>query len=449
MATSVDSRFVGLRLKPSEEKLALDLAEASLRSPSSPFRYLDVDQWIEHSLAHPGLSGLRDRALFFEIRNLARHGLLDITGDNRRGEFVVSQIGLDYAAFLRGPVEEVAKREIVDRSRLGDQRKKRLEIDPKGTVIGESPALLKLFEEIALANVSGADSPVLLLGERGVGKTHIAKLLHDASDRSSRPFEKVNAGSAGGDLNMQRSEWFGCGPNSGLQGIPKEGRKGHFQDVEGGSLFVDEFDAMSIELQANFLSVLEGHGIQQVGGRTVTPAVRCIFATNADLEAAVKEGRLRRDLLDRIGRRIVVPPLRERIGDVPALASHFADQLDSTLEDRCHLALLRHDWPGNVRELRQVIEGAAARAKGQRDTQIRLEYLGLPDAVLESVRGIDSSAAHDKLWRVVDQIARDEGFELGSGLQKRAAEILGVSAGQASKMYEKLGLSQLGPDPRS
>jgi len=151
---------------------------------------------------------------------------------------------------------------------------------------------------------------VLLLGEPGVGKTHIAKLLHDSSNRDSKPFKDVNAGGGGGDINIQRGEWIGYGKGHGIQGIDKSGRPGHLMKADGGTLFVDEFASLSHDLQIIFLSILEKRSVEKIGGESFTPDVRCVFATNADVEEAVANGSLRRDLLDRIAIRFQIPPQR-------------------------------------------------------------------------------------------------------------------------------------------
>ncbi|KAA0250329.1 MAG: sigma-54-dependent Fis family transcriptional regulator [Acidobacteria bacterium] len=328
----------------------------------------------------------------------------------------------------------------VAQRRLDNARRYREQIDPIPTVVGGSLAVLLLFEAIQQVNRSGGRSHVLILGEPGVGKTLIAKLIHDSSRRAPSSFKAVNAGGGGGDLNIQRGEWIGYGPAHGIQGIPPSGTKGHLGAAHNGTLFVDEFDAMSDALQVIFLSVLENRDVERVGGESLTFDVRCLFATNIDIGRAVEEGRLRRDLVDRIAERIVVPPLRERRGDVLGLAIHFARENGVTFDDRCRLSLLGYHWPGNIRELQQVVSGAVSRATAENRTVLRAEDLVLRQATA-AAPAKDPDVAQEELWRLVDRIARDEGFELGRGLQKRASEIVGVSESQASKMYEALGLS--------
>ena len=333
-------------------------------------------------------------------------------------------------------------RPVIARRRLAEQRKYRQEIDKSGTVLGGSPALLEIFEHIHHANSIENGAAVLLLGEPGVGKTHIAKLLHDSSSRSSGAYKEVNAGGSGGDINIQKGEWVGYSKGHGISGIDRKGMPGHLTEVEGGTLFVDELAVFSHEMQVIFLSVLEKRSIQQVGGRTVTPNVRCVFATNVDLNDAVEKGKLRRDLLDRISVSIVIPPLRDRRGDVAALAKSFVND-GATFDDRCLLAMLQYKWPGNVRELKLKVQGALARANMEGAATIKIEYMDLPREFVAALPAVDNIDVHRELCTLADDIARAEGFEPGAGLQRRAAEILGVSEGQASKMYRTYGLSEV------
>jgi DNA-binding NtrC family response regulator len=328
----------------------------------------------------------------------------------------------------------------INHKRLSAQREYRKAIDPEGIVVGSSPALLEIFEHIHHANQTEGLPAVLLLGEPGVGKTHIAALLHKSSARAKKPFEVVNAGSGGGDINIQRGEWIGYGKNHGLQYIDKNGQPGHLMKANGGTLFVDEFASLSHDLQVNFLSVLEKKSVQKVGGESFSPDVRCIFATNADIDKLIEDGSLRRDLLDRIPVRFRIPPLRERRGDILLLARHFAG--DHKIAPRCLIALLRYDWPGNVRDLQSKVAAAIAHMKSAGKSILDLSHFELPEDVVSVADGLEEEACRRELWTLADEIARTEGFEQGMGLQKRAAEILGVSEAQASKMYREFCLTK-------
>lgn len=194
-------------------------------------------------------------------------------------------------------------------------------------------------------------------------------------------------------------------------------------------------------LQVIFLSVLEQRAVEKVGGESFTANVRCVLATNADIDVAVERGQLRRDLLARIPVHIRIPPLRERRGDVLLLAKHFAGN-GEPMTDRCLIALLRHDWPDNVRELSSVVAKAVARKKSNGAGTVDVEHVDLSDAIITEVQALAEEDCRRELWTLADEIAHAEGFEPGTGLQRRAGEILGVGEAQASKMYAALGLSQ-------
>lgn len=153
--------------------------------------------------------------------------------------------------------------------------------------------MFEVFENIYCANEIEGSPTVLIIGEQGVGKTHIAHLLHNSSSRSSGPFKAVNAGGGGGDIKIQRGEWIGYGKGHGIQVIDRQGRPGHLMNADGGTLFVDEFATMSHELQVIFLSVLECRAVEKIGGESFTPDIRSVFATNADIDGAVAAGTLR------------------------------------------------------------------------------------------------------------------------------------------------------------
>lgn len=328
----------------------------------------------------------------------------------------------------------------INRKRVEAQRHYRQQIDPSGLVIGSSPSILQVFEDIYHANMLDGPAAVLMLGEPGVGKTHIAKLIHESSGRSSAAFLDVNAGGAGGDLNIQRGEWIGYGRGHGISGVDPKGRPGYLMRADGGTLFVDEFAALSPELQVIFLSVLEQRSIERIGGDSVTPNVRCIFATNVDVDAAVSAGTLRRDLLDRISTTIQIPPLRDRRGDILLLARHFTGA--TAIDERCLVALLRHDWPGNIRELQKTLSRAVVRAQSDDTGRLSVEHCELPDPIAEEAKGLADEECRRELWQIADSVARAEGYEPGTGLQRRAAEIMGVKEAQASKMYGALGLKE-------
>lgn len=229
-----------------------------------------------------------------------------------------------------------------------------------GTMIGASPAMERVFEQIA--RVAPTEATVLILGESGTGKELVAEALHRLSGRSAKEMVAVNCGAI--SAHLIESELFGHERGS-FTGADRSHR-GYFERADGGTLFLDEICEMPKELQVKLLRVLESGTFHRVGGdRAIKVNVRIIAAAKADLEREASEGRFRTDLLYRLKViPILLPPLRDREGDLEMLARHFVAALnrDGGTDKRLTpsaLELLRaHDWPGNVRELKHALERA-------------------------------------------------------------------------------------------
>ena len=242
--------------------------------------------------------------------------------------------------------------------------------------IGSSPAWTRALELVHAA-AQGPRTPVLLAGEPGVGKEVVATLVHHLSPRRTQPFVASNA--ACFSPQLVESELFGHEPGA-FTGAQQR-RRGLFELASGGTLFLDEIGELPLDTQAKLLRVLEGHPFRRVGGeRDVTVDVRVICATNRDLRAQVAAGQFRADLLYRLRVfEIVLPPLRERFGDISELAQYFVAQLGAATGKQNvrisadALAVLEsYSWPGNVRELRNVIERALLLSGGE---EIRRRHL--------------------------------------------------------------------------
>jgi len=219
--------------------------------------------------------------------------------------------------------------------------------------------------------VAPTESPVMLSGETGVGKDVIAKAIHLSSSRSQGPFIPVNCGAIPGTLID--SELFGHekGAFSGALSL----KRGRFERADKGTILLDEIGEMPLEAQVRLLRVLQNREIERVGGtRSLSLDIRVIAATNKDLEQEVREGRFREDLWFRLNVfPIVVPPLRDRTSDIPALAQHFIERKARELKvgetprlaDGAIDVLMAYDWPGNVRELENIIERAMILHRGE------------------------------------------------------------------------------------
>jgi DNA-binding NtrC family response regulator len=243
-------------------------------------------------------------------------------------------------------------------SRLKDTLK---EMGRFGHMIGQSDPMRHLYGLID--QVAATTATVLVTGESGTGKELVARTIHDMSDRAEGPFVAVNCSAI--MASLWESETFGY-ERGAFTGAHRQ-HLGYIEQAHGGTLFLDEVGEMSKESQAKFLRVLETHRLKRVGGRgEIAVDLRVVAATNRDLEAAVRDGRFRKDLYYRLAVfTLHAPPLRERRSDIPLLArtfaAQFAEAYDKPVDGIAEPALDRlkaHDWPGNVRELRNVIERA-------------------------------------------------------------------------------------------
>jgi len=237
------------------------------------------------------------------------------------------------------------------------------------SIVGAEAGLREVME--AVEQVAPSDAPVLILGETGTGKEVVARAVHTRSRRSKGPFLRVNCGAIPPELID--SELFGHerGSFTGATGA----RRGWFERADGGTLFLDEIGELPLAAQVRLLRVLQDGSFQRVGGeQNLSVDVRVVAATNRNLHAAVADGAFREDLWFRVAVfPIPLPPLRERLQDIPALAAHFSLRaaerlgLPPRMPDAEDLALLNtYPWPGNVRELASVIERAAILGDGHR-----------------------------------------------------------------------------------
>ena len=320
---------------------------------------------------------------------------------------------------------------------------------PDGYVPGESHSMQAFYAQ--MRPLVQGDLPVLLLGETGVGKEFLARILHDSSRRRSGPFVAINCAAIPADL--LEAEMFGIGKGIAT-GVVE--RRGKFQMAEGGTLLLDEIGDMPLELQAKLLRALQEKEVQPVGGAPVPVDIRVIAATNSDLHRRMDEGRFRRDLYFRVaGFALRVPPLRERREDVPALVESFLRTFAPETGKALHgitvkalRALIEYAWPGNVRELEhevrrlvylcpagQAIDStmisphvlAAAAGGGAADG-------GAADAVLDSLDLEKNVGALER------RLIR-EALEKAAGNRSHAARLLGISRNGLAIKMERLGLA--------
>ncbi len=235
-------------------------------------------------------------------------------------------------------------------------------------IVGHNYNMLKVFDLIEM--VADTRTTVLIQGESGTGKSLIARAIHHRSQRSKSPFVEVSCGAI--PETLLESELFGHVKGAFTGAVTD--KAGRFTAADTGTLFLDEISSASPSLQVKLLRVLQERQFEPVGSnRTETVDVRVILASNAPLEEEVRSGRFRQDLFYRVNVvTIHLPPLRERISDIPLLADHFLRKYAAEVgkevlrfSDEARAVLQRYDWPGNVRELENVVERAVVLARGR------------------------------------------------------------------------------------
>jgi transcriptional regulator with GAF, ATPase, and Fis domain len=269
---------------------------------------------------------------------------------------------------------------------------------------------------------------VLISGETGTGKELVARAIHDRSAQREMPLIKVNCAAI--PEGLLESELFGHvkGAFTGATAA----KRGKFALADGGSILLDEVGCLPLALQPKLLRVLQEREFEPLGSEATRKVdVRVIAATNRDLAALVAEGRFQHDLFYRLSViPIVIPPLRERREDVPALAEHFvakhaprAGRRAAGIDEDALSALRGHAWPGNVRELENTVERALVLCRGDRITAADLSLLGAPPA---QPAGLPSRRLRDNVeWAEQESVRR--ALDQARGVKKDAAELLGLS----------------------
>ncbi len=336
----------------------------------------------------------------------------------------------------------------LDRTRLAREHRMLLERVGRdyglGAMIGAGAAMRGVFARIQ--KVAETDLTVLVRGESGTGKELVAQALHESSSRARRPFVAVNCAAISRDL--VESELFGH--EKGAFTGANARRIGRFEAAHEGTIFLDEIGDMPLETQAKVLRVLEERSFERVGGsKSMTVDVRVVAATHRDLEAEVARGSYRADLYYRLRVvELVVPPLRDRLEDLPALVERFMDRLGARLgrekkrvSDAAMARLARHEWPGNVRELRNVIEQASVLASGE---QIEEADLRLPVTAGAATAGnVVAAPFAEAKHRAVEEFERTYlamALKRHGGNISQTAEAIGMARQSLQQKLKELGL---------
>ena len=325
-----------------------------------------------------------------------------------------------------------------------DQLRSQLNVESE--IVGSSPAMLKVHQQVHRAAPSKAT--VLVRGESGVGKELVARAVHFSSDRKNGPFVCLNCAAL--TESLLESELFGH--EKGAFTGATERKAGKFEAADKGTLMLDEIGEMSPSIQAKFLRVLEGHPFERVGGsKAIRVNVRVIAATNRDLEEEVRKGTFRKDLFFRLHVvQIDVPPLRHRPEDIQILADFFLQKYNAETGRKIkgyspHVRhqMQRYRWPGNVRELKNVVERAVVLAQGE---MIEMEDLTLTKLSTASESQFDLGTLVEEYrpmsleeveCRHIEQTLASTAWN-----KSKAASILGVERSTLDRKIKKYGLKK-------
>jgi DNA-binding NtrC family response regulator len=301
---------------------------------------------------------------------------------------------------------------------------------PFGGMVASAPAMDELFG--LLESLAASDVTVLIEGETGTGKELAARAVHDHGPRKKGPFVVFDCSTVPAEL--MESELFGH--EKGAFTGAGEARQGAVQEAEGGTLFLDEIGELPVPLQPKLLRLLDRREFKKVGSQKTGQAdIRFVAATNRDLEQQVSEGSFRQDLFFRLsGARIKLPPLRERIEDIPALVDFFLHEAGKEAGRRITLApeamkkLAGYSWPGNVRELKNALQTAAVLTRTG-----TIGVNDLPDLSFDP--GGQAGSIQDAEARAVK-----DALERAGGNKRKAARLLGIAPSTLYSKMKKYGL---------
>jgi len=349
-----------------------------------------------------------------------------------------------------------------DRRRLEDENRElratneklRRAAGRRWAIVGDSPSIRTVMTKIE--RVAPLPRPVLVLGPRGTGKELVARAIHTLSPRASEPFITINCAAVAESL--LESELFGH-EEGAFTGATKQ-KEGKFELADGGTLFLDEIGNMSMEFQAKILRVLEYQRFERVAGsESIQVNVRVIAATNADLKAAMAEGRFRPDLYDRLAFEVIqLPALAARLDDVPVLATYFLSRFRQEvagitvreISAEAFDAFAAYDYPGNVRELKNVVERAVYMAAGEVLTAADVAAALPPEAQhgAAAAGALGAGFEDDPRLPLGERVDAFEAWLCRDALertrfrQKEAAQLLGLTYDQFRQRYRKYGLGK-------
>jgi len=424
-----------LRLEGYSAETARSFQEASAHLAAGTFQVVIADVSMPEVDGFELLKMVRNRYPDTAVIMITGYGTIeDAVRAMKQGAF----------HYLTKPIIDDEIKMVVDRAirqqllvrenlRLKKQLDERYGLD---SVIGHDDKMLRLFDTIEA--VADMPTTVLITGESGTGKSMIARALHQRSNRREKPFVEVACGAL--PETLLESELFGH-VRGAFTGAVRD-KAGKFKQADGGTVFLDEISTATPALQVKLLRVLQDFEFEAVGGtRTQRVDVRCVLATNEDLDEAVRRGDFRQDLYYRVNVVVIhLPPLRERIGDIPLLAEHFLENHCRRTErkilgfqDDAMRVLQGCAWPGNVRQLENVIERAVILTKNA-----TLAVDDLPENMRSVEAGGDGDGQMLPLKRALEKPEREiimRALRTFGGSRQATAEALGINR---TTLYKKM-----------
>lgn len=365
----------------------------------------------------------------------AKHAALEAV---KRGAYGFFEKPLDATEILHIVNQASRMRQLeIENRRLRDELARPLGF---AHMLGSSPAVERILKQAR--SVAATSATVLLTGENGTGKEMLARAIHEESPRAKGPFVPVSCAAL--PETLIDSELFGH--EKGAFTSATQSRKGRFELADEGTLFLDEIGDLSAAVQVKLLRVLQEREFERVGGtKTLAVNIRLIAATNRDLEKEVEEGRFRRDLFYRLNVvPLMLPPLRERLDDIPLLATHFAaksaqryGQQTPELAPELIEVLMEYRWPGNVRELENLIERLVVLSSNN--------VLGLEFVPEKMLRNLPSTSAADEstLEGAVEALKRRmilNALRAEGGNKVAASKRLGISRSYLHRLINEFDI---------
>jgi DNA-binding NtrC family response regulator len=398
----------------------------------------------------PGRDGI---SLLEDLKNAGVTAPVVMVSGQASIEMAVRATRLGAVDFLEKPLSTeklmVTVENVLKLSRLEQENRELRTRLGRHEIVWQSPVMERLMAQIR--RVAASETRVCILGETGTGKELVARTLHENSPRHAGPFITLNCAAVPAELI--ESELFGHekGAFTGASGR----HTGKFEQAHGGTLFLDEIGDMPLTMQAKLLRVLEEGEVERVGGdKPVRVDARVIVATHRNLEELVKQNAFRQDLFHRIYVfPLTLPPLRERVDDIPMLVQHFARQVsaqngwkEKPIEPAAIQELQHYAWPGNVRELRNVVERLLLIAAGESVTAEDVRMALPRTAEAHGALGENSSGASGFSGTLAERVEKFERESLVSELAKHgyhmtnAARALGLERSHLYKKCQQLGI---------